>query len=202
MKNILIIFSALILLYSCSKTINSVTYYVLDFPIEMRQDNEETLTSEVCEVLPVRIAEVYAQQRIALRKRSHEIIYYHYHQWAENPDENIGRLIKNKLNSEGLFNQVSDRVWNVSPRYQLFVGINNLEVIEGDDSLYAHINIDLELFDKNRNKVAVIHSFDHNYGLEDWDLNDVAMEMSSILRDELNTFSYKIRVYLISQLQK
>jgi len=172
---------------------------MLDFPVESRSENEEPVSDEVCEVLPVQIAEVYAQQRIALRKRSHEIIYYHYHQWGESPDVNIGRLVEKMLNSTGLFNRVSDRVWNVSPRYQLSTSINNLEVIEGEDSLFAHINMDLELLDKGKNKIAVVYSFNHRIGLEEWDLNDVAFVLSEKLRDELNTFAYKIRVYLISQ---
>lgn len=199
MKKIVLIIFAFVILYGCSKTVNKLTYYVLDFPVDIRSETDDTVTEDVCEILPVQVAEAYAQQRIALRKRSHEIIYYHYHQWGESPDVNISRLIQKKLNSDGLFDRISDRVWNVSPRYQLFTSVNNLEVIEGDDSLFAHINLNLELFDKQKNKIAIIHGFDHTVGLEEWDLNDVSMTLSAVLRDELNTFSYKIRVYLISQ---
>jgi len=201
MKKIILVLFTVILLYGCSKTVNTQTYYVLDFPVEIRQDDQQTLTADVCEILPVQVAETYAQQRIALRKRSHEIIYYHYHQWGESPDVNISRLIQKKINSDGLFDRISDRVWNVSPRYQLFTRVNNLEVIEGEDSLFTHLNINMELFDKEKNKIAVIHAFDHSSGLEEWDLNDVTMTMSTVLRDELSTFSYKIRVYLLSQNQ-
>jgi ABC-type uncharacterized transport system auxiliary subunit len=199
MYKTIIIILTLLLLYGCSRTINTVTYYMLDFPVELRNENEEPVSNEVCEVLPVQIAEVYSQQRIALRKRSHEIIYYHYHQWAENPDVNIGRLVQKMLNSTELFNRVSDRVWNISPRYQLTIAINSLEVIEGEDSLFAHIDMDLELLDREKNKIAVVYGFDHRIGLEEWDLNDVSLVLSEQLRNELNTFAYKIRVYLISQ---
>jgi len=201
MRKIFLLVFTFLFLYSCSKTVNTLTYYVLDFPVDIRNENNDPVTADVCEILPVQVAETYAQQRIALRKRSHEIIYYHYHQWGESPDVSISRLIQKKLNSDGLFDRISDRVWNVSPRYQLFTMINNLEVIEGDDSLFAHINVNMELFDKFDSKIAVIHGFDHSIGLEEWDLNDVSMTLSTVLRDELNTFSYKIRVYLISQNQ-
>jgi ABC-type uncharacterized transport system auxiliary subunit len=201
MKKIIYALLLLLILIACTKTITSVTYYILDFPTEIRKEGESSLTNDVCEILPVQIAEVYAQQRIALRKRSHEIIYYHYHQWGESPEVNISRLIQKKLSSDGLFDHISDRVWSVSPRYELSVHVNNLEVVEGDDSLFAHVNIDMELFDRQKSKTAVMHSFDHSIGLEEFDLNDISMAMSTILRDELNTFSYKTRVYLISQIK-
>lgn len=202
MRHKIILVCVTIFLISCARTINEITYYVLDFPIPVKGDTKETVTNDVCEILPVQIADVYARQRIALRKRSNEIIYYHYHQWGENPDENVSRLIQKKLSSDALFSRISDRIWNVSPRYQLLTRINNLEVIEGEDSLFAHINMDLELFDKKTDKIAVTHEFNDIKGLEDWDMNEIVMLMSSMLKDEINLFSYKIRVYLVSQKQK
>ena len=201
MKKLAFIITLILFLYGCSRTINTLTYYILDFPVAINQNDTERLSNDVCEILPVQVAEAYAEKRIALRKRSHEIIYYHYHQWGESPDQNISRLIQKKLNADGLFESISERVWNVSPRYQLNTRVNSLEVIEGEDSLFAHISITLELYDKKISEIAVVHDFDDKLGFEEWDLNDIALGMSDLLKNELSTFSYKIRVYLISQSQ-
>ncbi len=204
MKTVFLLFTLTILFLACTKTVNSPKYYVLDFPVQTFENKKvESISRDVCEMLPIQVTEVYAQHRIALRKRSHELNYYRYHQWAESPDLNIGRLIQKKLNSDALFSRISDRIWNVVPRYQLNSQINQLEAIEGEDSLMAHISLKLELFDRVKKQVVVEHSFDRTKPLEEWDLNYLAREISEILKKDLERFSNKIRIYLVNEnLQK
>lgn len=184
---------------NCTRNVTTPLYYLLDFDTPAFNDSTITLTNDVCEILPTRVSEVYDQHRIALRKRSHEINYYFYHQWAESPDVNIGRLIKKKLSSDALFARISEEVWNIAPRYQISSFVNNLEAVEGEDDLIAHINLKLELYDKQKKRLAVVHEFDQNQALEEWDLNYLALAMSEILKSELNSFSVKIRTYLESE---
>lgn len=181
----------------CTKTINSPKYYVLEFDVEQVQ-NADVLVKEVCEIFPVRVSEVYAQHRMAIRKRSHEINYYHYHKWAESPDVNLERLIQKKLDAEGLFLKVSNDLWNVTPRYQLYSTVNYLEAVEGEDDLFAHISMSFEIFDKEKREVILTHTFDESQPLEDWDLNLMSMAMSTILQNELSSFSNKIKNYFIN----
>ena len=204
MKRAFYIILIAVFFMACTKTVNAPKYYVLDFPINTFENKKvESISRDVCEILPVQVTEVYSQHRIALRKRSHEINYYRHHQWAESPDLNIGRLIQKKLNSDALFSRISDRIWSVAPRYQLSGQINQLEAIEGEDSLMAHISLKLELFDRTKKQVVVDHTFDRTQPLEEWDLNYLARAMSEILRRDLERFSNKIRIYLVNEnLQK
>ena len=183
----------------CTRTINTPRYYVLEFNTLPLSDSTITVCNDVCEVLPTQVSEVYARTRIALRKRSHEINYYQNHKWAESPDVSINRLIQKKLTSDALFARVSEEVWNIAPRYQIISYVNNLEAFEGEDDLFAHINLKMELYDKEKRQVVVIHEFDHNQVLEEWDLNFMAIAVSYILRNELNSFSGKIKSYLQTQ---
>jgi len=204
MKQFYLFIIILVFSVACTKTINSPKYYVLDFPVNTFENKSvESISRDVCEILPVQVTEVYSQHRIALRKRSHEINYYRYHQWAESPDLNIGRLIQKKLNSDALFARISDRIWSVAPRYQLSCQINQLEAVEGEDSLQAHISLKLEFFDRIKKQVVVDHSFDRTQALEEWDLNYMAFALSEILKRDLERFSNKIRIYLVNEnLQK
>ena len=131
-----------------------------------------------------------------MRKRSHEITYYHYHQWGESPDQSIARLTESKLLQENLFADVSERIWNTSPRYQLQTFVERMEAVEGEDSLFAHLKIKYELFDRSLKKNVVIHQFDQSVGYEDWDINLISEGMSQLLSDELQVFAEKIRTFL------
>lgn len=184
---------------NCARNITSPRYYVLEFETLPHNDSTKSVCNDVAEILPTQVSEAYSQQRIALRKRSHEINYYRNHKWAEGLDLSISRLIQKKLISDALFARVSNEVWNIAPRYQITCNVVHLEAVEGEDDLFAHINMKMELYDKEKRQIAVIHEFDHNQILEEWDLNDMALAMSEILRNELNTFSLKIRNYLEEQ---
>ncbi|NOG44483.1 MAG: hypothetical protein HND50_04595 [Calditrichaeota bacterium] len=200
MKKYFLLILVAVFFMACTKTVTTPKYYVLDFAVTSFDNKKvESVSRDVCEILPVQVTEVYSQHRIALRKRSHELSYYRYHQWAESPDLNIGRLIQKKLNSDALFARISDRIWSVAPRYQLSAQINQLEGVEGEDSLMAHINIKLELFDRSKKQVVVEHSFDKTRALEEWDLNYLAFAMSNILKSNLERFSNKIRIYLVNE---
>jgi len=200
MKKFLTVIFAITLLYSCTRTVNTLKYYVLEFPIRsLENEYKSTVSPEVCEVLPIQISEAYSQHKIAVRKRSHELNYYHYHQWAESPDLNISRLIIKKLSADALFSRVSEHIYNESPRYQLNSIINTLEAVEGEDSLFAHISIKLELFDRDAQKVVVNKNFDRSDALEEWDINYFAFATSNILNEELTAFSKKIKIYLASE---
>ena len=191
---------SLIMTQACSKKVITRRYYVLDSPSTADSlMNIKPLTNAICEILPVSVPPAYAQHRIAVRKRSHEINYYHNHQWAESPDQNIARLIQKSLESAQIFARVSDRIWTVAPRYQLNTFINHIEAIEGEDSLFAHISVELEIRDRTTNKVIVMHSFDRQLGYEDWDLNLLSQGMSIILQEEIGSFADKIRVHLVAQ---
>jgi ABC-type uncharacterized transport system auxiliary subunit len=198
MKKILFAVIVVIGLASCAKEIIARKYYMLDFPVDsLKIKNVAPLTEDVLEILPVQVTEVYAQHRIAVRKRSHEITYYHYHQWGESPDQSIARLTESRLQVANLFADVSERIWNTSPRYQLQTFVERMEAVEGDDSLFAHVKIKYEMFDRNRKKNIVIHEFDRSVGYEDWDINLIADGMSRILSSELGVFAEKIRQYLL-----
>lgn len=197
MKKILLLFVLYSILISCTKEIKARKYYMLDFPVNQQVLTKVApLTEDVLEILPVQVAEVYAQHRIAVRKRSHEITYYHYHQWGESPDQSIARLTESKLLLENLFADVSERIWNTSPRYQLQTFVERMEAVEGDDSLFAHLKIKYELFDRSLKKNVVIHQFDQSIGYEDWDINLISEGMSQLLSGELEIFAEKIRTYL------
>jgi ABC-type uncharacterized transport system auxiliary subunit len=197
MKNppIFIIFLLFFVFSGCTKSINTPRYYVLEFDAA-QPEITKPVVKDLCELLPVRISEVYAQHRIALRKRSHEINYYHYHKWAESPDINIERLIQKGLNRHRLFSNIAVDIWNATPGYQLNSTVHYLEVVEGEDDLIAHLSMSFEIFSRHNNEVVVTHFFDEHKVLEEWDLNMMSLEMSAILKEELDAFAMKIRDYL------
>jgi ABC-type uncharacterized transport system auxiliary subunit len=74
----------ILILQACSEKVLIRRYYVLEFPVwtDTTQIKSEARTAVTCEILTVQVPPAYAQHRIAVRKRSHEISYYQYNYWA------------------------------------------------------------------------------------------------------------------------
>lgn len=191
---ILIFFSA------CGKKSILRKYYILDFPVEPDTVYAKTsLTDYVCEISTVKMPPAYGQHRIAVRQRSHEISYYHYHQWAMAPGEILTNLIEKKLQSSHIFISASRYMWRVIPNYQISTSVYQIEVMEIDDEYFAHLNMRLNLNDQADNIIAVTHQFDRIEPLEEADLNLFATLLSTILQEELTAFTGKIKTYFLNK---
>jgi len=197
-KYLLLLLTALILLHSCGTKTITRKYYTLDYPtVADTNFTKSVLTDAVCEILPVEIASVYSQSRIAVRLRTHEISYYIYHQWAGIPSDEITELLVKNLKNNNLFTEVSSTVWLDIPYFYIKSRTNHLEAIDEDDELYAHISMEMEFYDKLVDKIAAVHNFNRTEILEERDINLLAAKFSEIMWDEFQTLAKKIKIYLI-----
>lgn len=201
-KQIFLFLIALFLFQACGKKVITRKYYVLEFPPKADSTEVVTpLTKDVCEILPMRMSPAYAQRRIAIRKQSHQINYFNYHQWAENPNEVVMNLIEKELQKSHIFGQISSTIWNVVPQYQLSVQVFQIEAVEIEEGeiLNAHFHGRFDLYDRANNRIAVVHNFNKYRFLEVRDINLLAKELSNILYDETHNFIERSSRYIIEQ---
>ena len=160
---IFIIIVILILVQSCGKKSITRKYYVLDFPRDTDSlvINRPQIASS-CEIRSVNMPPAYSQHRIAVRQRSHEISYYHYHYWAMEPGELITNLILKHIDESGIFAQVSRDFWQGIPQYLITTQVYHLEAEAIDDHLYARLKMRIELMDQINKKVLISHQFDRS----------------------------------------
>jgi ABC-type uncharacterized transport system auxiliary subunit len=171
-------------------------YYILELPEESYQSNQDTLPGKgVCEILRAKIPPAYDQQRIAVRRRSHEISYYQYHYWAMNPAENLTALLEQQIQKSHIFSHSSSGILNRIPDYQITLDVYKLEVLDQDDIYSAGLEMRMELIDYRSGQSLLTHRFERTKALKNRDLNLFASELSIIFQEETQNFIIKVRSY-------
>jgi len=198
---IIILLSVFLIGQSCSKKIITRKYYVVEFPEQPPENQARTdlLTKATCEIATIKVSPAFAQHRIAVRNKSHQISYYFNHQWAVNPEEVFTHLLESHLQSQHIFTSVSRSVWKVIPEYQVNARVEQLEIIEQEDQFSAHLAMSLRFQDNNNRNTILLHSFDRSEILEEKNINLFAANISRIYLEELNEFSKKIRRFVLRQ---
>jgi len=179
----------------CSKKSISRRYYTIN--ISNRLDSvvrpSNYLINARCDVARVDIEEAYSSHKIANRTQSNEITYYVYNEWAHEPSEVISRILKQFVECQGIFNQVSSRFTTQQPDYRIETNIEHLEAIESKDQLEAYLEIEFRLINLADGNILVIHRAVEKKPLIDKDLNLYAAAISDILYEEIQNFSMKIK---------
>ncbi len=195
MKRLMVSSVVFILLWlACGRQEIIRKYYLLEVPMISDTTRVYQLISEeaTCEVAPAIVAPAFADRRIAIRIRDHELSYFQNHLWATTPRDAFTHLFQTYLQRTGLFLTVSSKGWKILPRYELATYVHQLEVVQNRKQFVAHLQMELFLRDTRQNKVVVYHSFDRYERIPVKDLNLFARAISSILQTELDTFSRKI----------
>ncbi|NIR47205.1 hypothetical protein GWO43_01800 [candidate division KSB1 bacterium] len=173
-------------------------YYLIESPAaaEATLSREIPLTDASCEIRIVSVHPAFADNRIAVRMNTHELNYYAHHKWAVTPEETLTQLTEEYLQRRRIFATASSRVWKFAPEYQLQTRVNQLEVVQQDEKLSAHLNVEFTLI-RNASKLAVaFHSADRKVPLAENDLNTFASTISDLFYKELQVLSEKITSYL------
>lgn len=202
MKNYLITLLIIFFIFEgCSKKVITRKYYLLEFPSQPDTSLiKESVVNGSCEILPVSVPPAFAQSRIAVRIRSHEVSYYQNHQWAVTPSDMLTKLVETQIQAENIFSKASQTVWKFVPQYQIQTKIDQIEAVDLDDDLYAHLTMKIDLFDRSENGIIVSHKFERLEILEERDINLLAKNLSDILKEEILKFTEKIKIYFTSNL--
>jgi len=201
-KYVMLIIILLLVIEGCSKKSIVRKYYLLEFQNETTTETTtKAIVNQGCEIFPVTVPPAFAQSRIAVRIKSHEINYYSNHQWAVTPGDILTKLIETHVQGEHIFSKASQTVWQSVPRFQIQSEVYQIEATDDEDDLFAHLSMKLDLYDRSENRIIVSHSFDRIEILEARDLNLLAAKLSDILKEELRIFTYRIKKYLTGNLE-
>ena len=178
-------------------------YYAIEIPADQITTNTDSISriKGICEIGQVVVSEVYDKNQIVNRTGSNEISYYIYNQWAIRPSDAITQVIKEYIEAAGIFQNVSDRYSRSIPDYRFWASINRLELVEKNKSSSAHLNLEFRLVDNLTDKIIISHKADRVNPLKQNDLNMFTLEVSTIIREELNIFAGMImdKRYLFSR---
>lgn len=169
-------------------------YYVLEIPANHSSGNQrsKTVIKGVCQVDQIEISPILETNQIINRSNSHEITYYRYHQWAIRPGTAVKKMVQNRLESSGIFEDVYTRHSRSIPDYRLHTYLKQLEVIERNDSFSTHVNLAFEITDNEDDIIILKHQANRTNELQAKDLNQFAEEVTNIIQEELDALITKI----------
>jgi len=181
---------------SCGERTLIRHYYILEAQEDSLQVFQDSSNSGgICEILRVRVPPAYDQQRIAVRRRSHEISYYQYHYWAMNPADNLTGLLEKEIRRSQIFTFASSGNLNMVPDYQISSQVYKLEVEDINDQFQVSLEMRMEFIEYSSGNSVLMHRFERKKALEDRDLNLFASELSQIFQEETSQFILKITSY-------
>jgi ABC-type uncharacterized transport system auxiliary subunit len=158
----------------------------------------DPIIDKYCEIDRVEVYPAYASTQIANRSNEKELIYYAHHQWAIRPEESFTRMVQDYFKHVPIFKNTSGRFWKIDPAYRIETTVYHLEVIQQNNILTAHLDLEFILRETEQGAVIIQHQADEQVTLAEKDLNLLARAIGEIFSRELSGFSGKI----ISKIQE
>lgn len=88
----------------------------------------------------------YRRQEIVYRSNPYEFSYYNYKLWAARPDKMLAAMVTDHLRNAELFRDVTNRVGDQLPEYELEGDILAIEELDSsEDQWFAHLTLRLRL---------------------------------------------------------
>ncbi|MGK7394324.1 MAG: ABC-type transport auxiliary lipoprotein family protein [Candidatus Cyclobacteriaceae bacterium M3_2C_046] len=175
-------------------------YYVIESPelFDTTQALSKPNIDANCEIEKVNIYPAFSTTRIAYRSETHQLTYFSNHQWAVMPDDILTKVLEHYLQHHRLFSHSATRFWKINPEYRLETIVYQLEAVQQNKTLAAHLNIEFRLIDDLTKDEVLIHHADRFHPLDKNDMNLFASAISQIYFDELNNLSNKIKQGLVT----
>lgn len=183
----------LIFLASCS--IKSVKeYYIVSYlpePESLERFNVEGLPIDAkVEVQNFEMNRIYDRNSIVVRESLHKLSFDQKNNWALRPDRSLPELLIYHINSAGIFKECKSDYVLSRPDYYITGVINNIEIYNGETSVLAHLNVVLELRDKNR-AILVSHHINEKRDIRRYDITFFVKTLGELLRDGGHDFIVK-----------
>ena len=201
MNKKLLLISVSLILISCSiKTVSE--FYILSYipgPESLNRFNLSSLPIDAkVEVQNFDMNRVYDRNSIVVRKSLHKLGYDDKNKWALRPDRAVPELITYHINAAGIFKECKSDFISVIPDYYISGTINNIEIYRNGENVFAHIDIVMELRDKNRN-ILVIHRISEKKDISSYDVSFFIKTVSDILKEGTHEFIVKIVDHFMEQ---
>lgn len=146
-------------------------------------------------ISPVQIAEPYKEQRIAIRRESHELIYYLYHFWADKPAEMATALIADVVEQAQLFRSIT-RSSSVPSDVMVSTRLTVLERVKDSQGEAVHVAGIFELNYLPSRTPLISYPFERQVRLrKDKTMNGFARLLSKALFDEAEEFVFRMADY-------
>lgn len=194
MKRKIVYIMMLVLLASCS--IKSVKeYYIVSYlpePESLERFNVTGLPIDAkVEVQNFEMNRIYDRNSIVVRESLHKLSFDQDNNWALRPDRSLPELLIYHINAAGIFKECKSDYILTRPDYYITGVINNIEIYNGETTVLAHLNVVLELRDKNR-AILVSHRINEKKDIRKYDITFFVKTLGELLREGSHEFIVKM----------
>ncbi|MBN2857726.1 MAG: membrane integrity-associated transporter subunit PqiC [Candidatus Delongbacteria bacterium] len=183
----------IIVLASCSiKTVKE--YYLVSYLPEPESLERFKVTGlpidAKVEVQNFEMNRIYDRNSIVVRESLHKLSFDTKNNWALRPDRSLPELLIYHINAAGIFKECKSDYALTRPDYYITGVINNIEIYNGETTVLAHLNVVLELRDRNRT-ILVSHHINEKKDIRKYDITFFVKTIGELLRDGSHEFIIK-----------
>ena len=135
---------------ACGASAPPTHYYALDLP---RPAPAATRLAQTAVLMPIRAGQIARQGRIVFRESPHEVGFYEYHRWAEDPEDSVAEALASELLARGTFASVTPFDGRTQADFILRGELRRIEEIDYDGPVKASVEIALEVVDAGTSRV-------------------------------------------------
>jgi cholesterol transport system auxiliary component len=150
--------AATLFLASCATT-RPVHYYTLAEPVS--QASQSKPDGPVILVGAIDTPEYLQDERIRYRAGAHESGTYEYHRWRQRPGMIVRDALVGALRASGKYRRVSESSSIATGDYLVRGRLREFGEVD-DTTVQTRVSLDLELIDKQTNRVVWDHFYDHH----------------------------------------
>lgn len=136
---------------ACGASAPPTQYYALNLP---RPAPATTRLDHTAILMPIRAGEIARQGRIVYRESPHEVGFYEYHRWAEDPEVSVAAALARELLARGTFASVTPFDGRTQGDFILRGELRRIEEIDYESPVKAVVEIALELVDADTSRVV------------------------------------------------
>ena len=143
--------AAIVSCLACGASGPPTRYYALDLP---RSPPAAERLAHTAVLMPIRAGEIAGQGRIVYRESPHQVGFYEYHRWAEDPEDSVAKALASELLALGTFASVTPFDGRTQADFILRGALRRIEEIDYDGPVRASVEIALELVDAATSRVV------------------------------------------------
>ena len=136
---------------ACGASGPPTRYYALNLP---RSPPAAERLAHTAVLMPIRAGEIAGQGRIVYRESPHEVGFYEYHRWAEDPEDSVADALASELLARGTFASVTPFDGRTQADFILRGELRRIEEIDYEGPVKVLVEISLELVDAATSRVV------------------------------------------------
>ena len=171
-------------------------YYVLDFPDPAPAQEPLDHTALL---MPFRVGRVIGQGRIVYRESPEQVGFYEYHQWAEDPEESVARLLSGELLARGTFASVVPFDGRTQTDFVIRGELRRLEEVDYNGPVRVAVEVALELVDAGSGRVVWSGRSSEAEEVPSSEVRSVVARMGAALERAVSDLSARIDRHVRSQ---